>query len=185
MHQRMSALAQKRTSGLTRCARKEAGRRLLGLNGKVADLTANLSRRGSIRVDVSIDRVALYGGEQRVESFLAPGESRSGERQDLRGGDASRDGSRRTRARRSAQRHGRRGGTVRRLAQPHVDRASCVLLTEVEVRLIDELRTDDRRSGSVGELVGQLIGDFAFLLVDLERELAVPGTKDSAVLRSR
>ena len=35
----------------------------------------------------------------------------------------------------------------------------------------------DRRSGSVGELVGKLIDDFAFLLVDLERELAVPGTE--------
>src|SRR5262245_47025042 len=146
----------------------------------VADLTANLSRRESIRVDVSIDRVAPQGGEQRVESLLAPGESLRGERQDTRGRDASGDGSRRTRAHRRARRHGRRGGTVRRLAQPHVDRASGVLLTEVEVRLIDELRTDDRRSGSVGELVGQLIGDFADLLVDLERKLAVPGTEEGA-----
>src|SRR5215216_4154825 len=144
----------------------------------VADLTANLSRRESIRVDVCIDRVAPQGGEQRVESVLAPGESLTGERQDLRGRDASGDGSRRTRTCRSARRHGRRGGTVHRLAQPHVDRAGGVLLTEVEVRLIDELRTDDRRSGSVGELVSQLIGDFAVLLVDLERELAVPGTED-------
>src|SRR5215468_1322816 len=123
----------------------------------VADLTANLSRRESIRVDVCIDRVALQGGEQRVESGPVPGESLTGERQDLRGRDASGDGSRRTRACRSARRHGRRGGTVRRLAQPHVDRASGVLLTDVEVPLIDELRTDDRRSGSVGELVGKLI----------------------------
>src|SRR5262245_1968776 len=156
----------------------EARHRLLG--GQVADLTANLSRRGSIRVDVSIDRVAPYGGEQRVESFLAPGESLRGELQDLRGRDASGDGSRRTRARRRARRHGCRGGTVRRLAQPHVDRTSGVLLTEVEVRLIDELRTDNRCSDSVGELVGQLIGDFAFLFVDLERKLAVPGTEEGA-----
>ena len=159
---------------------RQEGRRTPITGGKVADLTANLSRRGSIRVDVSIDRVAPYGGEQRVESCLAPGESGTGKRQNLRGRDASGDGPRRTRAHRSARSHGRRGGIVRRLAQPHVDRASCVLLTEVEVRLIDELRTDDRRSDSVGEPVGQLIGDLALLLVDLERELAVPGTKDGA-----
>src|SRR5262245_39993525 len=146
----------------------------------VADLTTNLSRRESIRVDVYIDRVALHGGEQRVESGLTPRESLTGERQDHRGRDASSHGSRRTRAYRSGDRHGRRGGIVRRLAQPHVDRARGVLLTEVEVRLIDELRTDDRRSGSVGELVGQLIGDCADLLVDLEREFAVPGTEDGA-----
>ena len=57
---------------ITRCARKEARRRLLG--GKVADLTANLSRRELIRVDVSIDRVAVYGGEQRVEILPRPRE---------------------------------------------------------------------------------------------------------------
>src|SRR5262245_35695823 len=128
--------------GITRCAsRKEARRRLLG--GQVADLTANLSRRGSIRVDVSIDRVAPYGGEQRVESFLAPGESLRGELQDLRGCDASGDGSRRTRARRRARRHGRRGGTVRRLAQPNVDRNCGVLVTEVGVVLIDDMVIED------------------------------------------
>ena len=50
----------------------------------VADLTANLSRRESIGVDVCIDRVAPQGGEQRVESLLAAGESLNGDRQDLR-----------------------------------------------------------------------------------------------------
>src|SRR5262245_66400051 len=60
----------------------------------VADLTANLSRRESIRVDVYIDRVALHGGEQRVESGLTPGESLTGERQNHRGRDASSYGSR-------------------------------------------------------------------------------------------
>src|SRR5262245_36973674 len=151
----------------------------------VVELTANLSPRESIRVDVSIDRVAPQGGEQRVESVLAHRESLTGERQDLRGRDASGDGSRRTRACRSGSRHGRRGGIVQRLAQPHIDPASGVLLTEVEVRLIDELRTDGRRCGSVGERVGQLIGDFAIPLVDLERELAVPGTEDGAESESR
>src|SRR5215470_6049209 len=50
----------------------------------VANLTANLSCRESIRVDVCIDRAAPHRGEQRVESCLAPGESLSGERQDHR-----------------------------------------------------------------------------------------------------
>ena len=60
-----------------------------------------------------------------------------------------------------------------------------MLLADVEVRLIDELRTDDRRGGSVGELVGQLIGDCADLFVDLEREPAPPGTEDGADSESR
>src|SRR5262249_44525866 len=67
----------------------------------------------------------------------------------------------------------RRRSRLRRLAAiPVASGCSASSTTGVEVRLIDELHTDDRRSGSVGELVGQLIGDFADLLVDLERELA-------------
>src|SRR4030095_10908481 len=114
----------------------------------VVEVAPNLTRRKAVGVNVRVDVPVLQGFEKSVEAVLARGESLAGKRQDLRGGDGPVHSPGRARAYRSVWRR-RRGAIVSRLAQPDRDPAGGVLLSEVEMGLVHELRANDRRAGGV------------------------------------
>src|SRR5262245_4522574 len=146
----------------------------------MAYLAADLAARETVGVNVRVDHVRPQSLENSVEPVLAGREPLGGKREDLSGLDGSLDRPRGTWTGSRCRSNGRRGGIVCGLAKPDSDAARRVLLTEVEMRLVDELGADDRRGGGIGEIIGQLEVNLAALLVDLEVEPAAARAEQRA-----
>src|SRR2546426_2924607 len=148
----------------------------------IVHLPADFPTGEAVGVDIRVDGIVLDGFEKGIEGVHAVGEPLAGKREDLRRSNGPGhwfEVCAWAWARRGICRYGCRRRIVRRLAQPHVDAAGGVLLAEVEMSLVDELGVGRaRREDSVGELVGEFVGDLPILLVDLELEPAAAGREN-------